>query len=77
MIGSALLGALRLYKLLVSPVLPPACRFAPTCSEYASEAIQKHGALHGGTMAVRRLLRCGPWHPGGFDPVPLRIRKAP
>ncbi len=65
-------GGLRLYKAVVSPLLPPACRFAPTCSEYAAEAIQKHGVLRGGTLAVRRLARCGPWHPGGYDPVPLR-----
>jgi putative membrane protein insertion efficiency factor len=74
-IRSAALGALRVYKALVSPLLPAACRYAPTCSEYAHEAIEKHGLLAGGTMALRRLLRCGPWHPGGFDPVPLR--KAP
>ena len=66
-------GALRGYKVLVSPVLPPACRFAPTCSEYAAEAIQKHGVLRGGTLAVCRLVRCGPWNPGGFDPVPATI----
>lgn len=66
------IGALRLYKRLISPVLPPACRFAPTCSEYAVEAIEKHGVLRGGMLAARRLLRCGPWHPGGFDPVPSR-----
>ncbi|MGD1067441.1 MAG: membrane protein insertion efficiency factor YidD [Vulcanimicrobiaceae bacterium] len=72
---TAVLAALRFYKVLVSPVLPPACRFAPTCSEYAHEAIEKHGVARGGTMALRRLLRCGPWSPGGFDPVPLR--KAP
>jgi hypothetical protein len=72
---TAVLAALRLYKVLVSPVLPPACRFAPTCSEYAHEAIEKHGVARGGTLALRRLLRCGPWSPGGFDPVPLR--KAP
>jgi putative membrane protein insertion efficiency factor len=66
---------LRLYKGVISPLLPAACRFAPSCSDYAAEAIQKHGVLHGGTLAVRRLARCGPWHPGGYDPVPLR--KAP
>ena len=69
---SAAVGALRLYKRFISPVLPPACRFTPTCSEYAAEAIEKHGILRGGTLAVRRLGRCGPWHPGGYDPVPLR-----
>jgi hypothetical protein len=69
---SLALSALRGYKRYVSPVLPPACRFAPTCSEYAAEAIEKHGILRGGTLAVRRLVRCGPWHPGGYDPVPHR-----
>jgi hypothetical protein len=69
---SLALGALRGYKRFVSPILPPACRFSPTCSEYAAEAIEKHGVLRGGTLAVRRLVRCGPWHPGGYDPVPLR-----
>jgi uncharacterized protein len=68
-------AALRGYKRFISPALPPACRFVPTCSEYAAEAVEKHGVLRGGTLAVRRLVRCGPWHPGGFDPVPTR--KAP
>ncbi|HTJ28117.1 MAG TPA: membrane protein insertion efficiency factor YidD [Candidatus Limnocylindria bacterium] len=73
MIGRALaLASLRLYKRFVSPVLPPACRYRPTCSEYAAEAIEKHGVLRGGTLALRRLVRCGPWHPGGYDPVPSR-----
>ncbi len=69
---SAALGVLRLYKRFLSPILPPGCRFAPTCSEYAAEAIEKHGVVRGSTLAVRRLLRCGPWHPGGYDPVPFR-----
>jgi len=69
-VRSLAVGALRGYKLLVSPVLPAACRFAPTCSEYAAEAVEKHGVLRGGRLALGRLLRCGPWHPGGFDPVP-------
>ncbi|HEY4439817.1 MAG TPA: membrane protein insertion efficiency factor YidD [Candidatus Elarobacter sp.] len=68
---STALGLLRLYKRFVSPVLPPACRFTPTCSEYAAEAIEKHGILRGGMLALRRLSRCGPWHQGGYDPVPL------
>jgi len=63
----ALIGA---YKRLLSPVLPPACRFVPTCSEYAAAAIEKHGPLRGVFLAVRRIVRCAPWHPGGFDPVP-------
>jgi len=63
----ALIGT---YKRLLSPVLPPACRFVPTCSEYAAAAIEKHGPLRGVFLAVRRIVRCAPWHPGGFDPVP-------
>ncbi|MEW6208828.1 MAG: membrane protein insertion efficiency factor YidD [Acidobacteriota bacterium] len=66
---SALIYLLRAYKLLLSPLLPPACRFTPTCSEYAMEAIEKYGALRGMYMGVRRLLRCHPFHPGGYDPV--------
>jgi putative membrane protein insertion efficiency factor len=62
-----LIGA---YKLFVSPLLPPACRFLPTCSDYAAEAIMRHGALHGGRLAVCRLARCHPWGGSGFDPVP-------
>jgi putative membrane protein insertion efficiency factor len=64
-----LIYLLRAYKLLISPLLPPACRFTPTCSEYAMEAIKKHGALRGSYMGVRRLLKCHPFHPGGYDPV--------
>ena len=66
----ALVALLRGYKRLVSPILPPACRFVPTCSEYAVEAIEKHGTLRGVSLAVRRIIRCAPWHPGGVDPVP-------
>lgn len=70
MIRSGLVGLLRIYKLLISPLLPPACRFYPTCSQYASEAIAKHGAVRGVWLAVKRLARCHPGNPGGFDPVP-------
>jgi uncharacterized protein len=70
---SALLrGLIRLYQLVVSPVLPPACRYWPSCSEYAAEAIATHGALKGGGLALRRLLRCHPWGGSGVDPVPPR-----
>jgi putative membrane protein insertion efficiency factor len=69
---SLALALLRGYKRFISPVLPPACRFTPTCSEYAAEAIEKHGVVRGGTLALRRVARCGPWQPGGFDPVPHR-----
>jgi putative membrane protein insertion efficiency factor len=61
---------LRYYKQWISPALPPACRFAPTCSEYAYQAIEKYGMLRGGWLGLRRLSRCHPWNPGGFDPVP-------
>jgi len=62
--------AIRLYQLLVSPLLPPACRFLPTCSEYARESLSRHGLFRGGWLSVRRISRCHPGHPGGFDPVP-------
>lgn len=60
----------RLYRYLLAPLLAPACRFHPSCSAYADEAIDVHGALKGGWLTARRLCRCGPWHPGGLDPVP-------
>ena len=63
-------GLLRLYKLLLSPFLPAACRFYPSCSQYAAEAIEKHGTLRGGILAAKRLVRCHPLDPGGVDPVP-------
>jgi len=66
--------AVRGYRYLVSPFLGPSCRFYPSCSQYADEALERHGLLRGGWMAARRLCRCGPWHPGGYDPVPERKR---
>ncbi|OQX07505.1 MAG: membrane protein insertion efficiency factor YidD [Desulfobulbaceae bacterium A2] len=63
------LVAIRGYQLLLSPVLPPACRFYPSCSQYALEAVQRHGALRGVLMALGRLLRCHPFSRGGYDPV--------
>lgn len=66
----ALRLAIRGYQVAISPVLPPACRYYPTCSNYAIEAIEKYGALRGGWMAARRIGRCHPFSPGGFDPVP-------
>lgn len=61
---------IRLYQLCISPLLPPSCRFVPTCSAYAIEAISRHGALRGGWLTLRRLARCHPWGGSGYDPVP-------
>ncbi|HZS47619.1 MAG TPA: membrane protein insertion efficiency factor YidD [Blastocatellia bacterium] len=60
---------LRAYQVIISPILPPSCRFYPTCSEYAIEAIKRYGVLRGGYMGARRLSRCHPFHVGGYDPV--------
>jgi uncharacterized protein len=69
-IARVLVLPIRVYQLLVSPLLGPRCRFYPSCSTYAVEALQRHGALRGSWLAVRRLARCHPWNPGGPDPVP-------
>ena len=63
-------GLVQVYRVVVSPFFPPSCRYTPTCSEYALEALRRHGVLRGGWMTVRRIGRCHPWHPGGHDPVP-------
>ena len=65
-----LLALVRFYRRAISPFRPPCCIYIPTCSEYALEAIEKYGALKGGWMAFRRILRCNPFHKGGYDPVP-------
>ena len=67
---AAMLFAIRGYQRLLAPLLPPACRYFPSCSQYAYEAIEKHGLLRGSRLAVARVLRCHPGHPGGVDPVP-------
>jgi len=69
-VRSVLLAAIGFYSRAISPAFPPRCRFHPTCSAYAAEAITHHGATRGTWLAVRRLLKCGPWHPGGIDFVP-------
>lgn len=67
---SLLLSVIAAYRYIVSPMLGANCRFAPSCSEYAAEAITRHGSLRGGWLSMRRVLRCHPWHAGGYDPVP-------
>ncbi len=67
-----LVGLVRAYQMVVSPLLPPSCRFYPSCSAYAVTALERHGALKGSWLAARRLSRCHPFHPGGLDPVPER-----
>jgi uncharacterized protein len=66
----AVAGIIRIYQKLVSPAISPKCRFQPTCSAYALEAVSKHGVIRGGWMALRRIGKCHPLHPGGYDPVP-------
>ena len=70
MIARALLLGIRFYSRAISPALPPRCRFYPTCSAYAAEAVERHGAARGTWLALRRLVKCAPWHPGGVDLVP-------
>lgn len=67
---TALIALIRVYQLFLSPLLGNHCRFYPSCSQYAREALERHGVLRGGWLAIRRLSRCHPWHPGGLDPVP-------
>ncbi|MDP1759000.1 MAG: membrane protein insertion efficiency factor YidD [Thermodesulfovibrionales bacterium] len=68
-IKNILLGSIKLYKYAISPLLPDSCRFVPTCSEYSAEAIKRYGAVKGSYLSVRRILRCHPFHNGGYDPV--------
>jgi putative membrane protein insertion efficiency factor len=70
LVAYPLVGIVRVYQRLVSPLLPPSCRFYPSCSAYAVTALARHGAAKGSWLAVRRLARCHPFHPGGLDPVP-------
>ena len=70
MLQRVMLGASRFYRQWLSPMKPPACRYVPTCSAYGLEAIQRYGPFRGGWMTLRRILRCHPFHKGGYDPVP-------
>lgn len=76
MLSAVLRGLIRAYQLLVSPLLLPSCRYLPSCSDYAAEAIQTHGAPYGVWLTLRRLLRCHPWGGSGWDPVPGRAHPA-
>jgi putative membrane protein insertion efficiency factor len=70
LLRATLIGLIRLYRLTISPWMPPVCRFTPTCSAYALEAVERHGGVRGGWLAARRLMRCRPWGGSGYDPVP-------
>ena len=69
-VAKVLIALIAGYRYFLSPLLGRSCRFFPSCSEYAAEALRRHGALRGSWLAVRRIARCHPWHPGGYDPVP-------
>jgi putative membrane protein insertion efficiency factor len=76
MIARILLFAIRLYQLLLSPLLGQSCRFSPSCSRYTAICIETHGALRGSVLGMRRIARCHPFHPGGYDPPPARAESA-
>ena len=71
-IARSLIYVIQLYRHMISPLRPASCRFMPTCSQYAVDALTEYGAVKGGWLAVVRLLKCGPWHRGGWDPIPER-----
>ncbi len=70
MLKKFILGAIRFYQKYISPMYPPTCRFTPTCSQYTYEAISKYGVVKGGWLGIKRISRCHPFNPGGYDPVP-------
>jgi uncharacterized protein len=70
-----MLFVVRFYQRVFRPILPPMCRYVPSCSDYAAEAIVVHGAVRGGWLATKRICRCHPLHKGGFDPVPQRLKR--
>ncbi|WP_101525939.1 membrane protein insertion efficiency factor YidD [Nocardioides houyundeii] len=72
-----LIGLLRLYRAFISPLYGQVCRYHPTCSAYALDAVREYGSIKGSWLAVRRLVRCHPWSPGGYDPVPPRTSANP
>lgn len=70
MIKRLVIALVRFYQVAISPYTPARCRFVPSCSEYCIRAVEAHGAIRGGWLSMKRLLKCGPWHPGGIDEVP-------
>ncbi len=70
MLKKVFISLIRFYQVVISPIKPPSCRFYPTCSHYGLEAVQRFGALKGGWLTLKRILKCHPFHPGGIDPVP-------
>ena len=68
----AAVRVIEVYRHMISPLRPASCRFTPTCSQYAVDALTEYGLVRGGWMTIARLARCGPWHPGGWDPIPER-----
>ncbi|MEH7181350.1 membrane protein insertion efficiency factor YidD [Neobacillus vireti] len=70
MLKKVFISIIRFYQVVISPIKPPSCRFYPTCSHYGLEAVQRFGALKGGWLTLKRILKCHPFHPGGIDPVP-------
>lgn len=70
-----MIALIRGYQMFISPLTPPSCRFYPTCSQYGIEAVKTHGALKGGWLTLKRILKCHPFHPGGVDPVPEKKQK--
>jgi putative membrane protein insertion efficiency factor len=69
------IGFIKLYRLLLSPLLGQNCRFEPTCSRYTQESIEKHGLFKGSALGLKRIVKCNPWHEGGYDPVPAQSQK--
>jgi len=75
MLKKIMIGIIRFYQIVISPLKPPTCRFYPTCSHYGLEAVKRFGAIRGGWLAIKRILKCHPFHPGGIDPVPEKWSK--
>lgn len=75
--GDVAIAIIRIYRKLISPLFPPTCRFTPSCSSYAITSLQRYGVIRGGWLALKRVGRCHPWHPGGYDPVPRKTETMP